>query len=90
MALTAVVTKAFPSPSHVGLHLLFKDDAVIVLDRDYTAQWSGNPNDAVEEITKDMQEDIDRYRKMKKRFEAGPYGAAATTVQSNLDITKEI
>ena len=88
--LTAVVTKAFPSPSHVGLHLLFKDDTETIIDKDYRAQWSGNPDDAVAEITGKMQTDIDRYRTMKKRFEAAAYGTAAATVQSNLDITKEI
>ena len=87
MALTKTVTKVFPTPNHVGLHLELKDDGVAVIDTDYMEQWASGtdvPNEVKLKIGKRMQVDIDAYKALKARFDAAAYDTAAQQVEDGL------
>lgn len=87
MALTKVVTKAFPTGSTVGLHLELKDDDEVVISENYYEQFAtgmGVTNKIRDEIGKRMQVDIDRYKQKKAVFETVAYETARTQVDNNL------
>ena len=90
--LTKTVTKAFPGPNHVGLHLKFVDDSrdpadQIVIDKDYMEQWASGttiPDKVIAKIQRDMQDDINAYKALSARFNHGAYGDARNTVDAGL------
>ncbi len=87
MALTAIVTRVFPTANHVGLHLELKDDGVVVIDKNYMHQWASGtdvPNEVKVHIGARMQEDIDAYKALAIRYNAAAYGTAATQVEAGL------
>ena len=89
MALTKLITKAFPGANHVGLHLLLKDADVVILDRDYMEQWDGSSKMSVtviDIITKRMQTDIDAYKKLKGRFDEEGDNTAVISVTAVLKV----
>ncbi len=89
MALTKLITRAFPDANHVGLHLLLKDEDATIIDRDYMEQWDGSSkmSDKVRgQIIKRMQVDIDARKKLKNRFDDPKDNAAVTFVQEALKL----
>ncbi len=85
--LTVTVTKVFPTPNHVGLHLELKDDGVVVIDKDYMHQWASGtdvPDEVKQEIGARMQEDIDAYKALAARYNAAAYDTAASQVEAGL------
>ncbi len=85
--LTVTVTKIFPTPNHVGLHLELKDDGVVVISKDYMEQWASGtdvPNEVKVRIGKRMQEDIGRYKALSLRYNAAAYDTAASQVEAGL------
>ena len=94
MALTKTVTKVFPTPNHVGLHLKLIDDSrdpaeQMVIDKDYMEQWASGtdvPNEVKVEIGKRMQADIDAYKALLARYNAAAYDTAASQVETGLTL----
>ena len=89
MALTKLITKAFPDANHVGLHLLLKDDDVTIIDHDYMEQWDGSSkmsDKARDKIIKRMQDDIDAHKALKDRFDNPEDNVAVPFVQAALKI----
>lgn len=92
MALTKTVTKVFPTPNHVGLHLKLVDDSrdpadQIVIDKDYMEQWASGtdvPDEVKQRIGKRTQTDTDAYKALKARFDAPAYDTAAQQGEDGL------
>lgn len=92
MALTKTVTKMFPTPNHVGLHLKLVDDSreageQTVIDKDYMEQWASGtnvPNEVKQRIGGRMQADIDAYKALVARFNHDDYNTAASQVEAGL------
>ena len=87
--LTVTVTKVFPTPNHVGLHLELKDDGVVVISKDYMHQWASGtdvPNEVKQKIGARMQVDIDAYKALFTRYNATAYDTAASQVEAGLNL----
>ena len=89
MALTKTVTKVFPTENTVGLHLELKDDDVVVIDQDFTRDYSpaaGIANEIRDSIGNEMQAAIDNYKKLKNRFDAVAYDTIRTQIDNALTL----
>ena len=89
MALSKIVTKAFPTANHVGFHLKLEDDSAVVIDKDYMEQWvSGTSiqNEVKQSIGERMQADIDTYKALAARFNHADYETARSQIDTGLSL----
>ena len=87
--LTRTVTKVFPTENTVGLHLELKDDDEVVIDQDFTRGYSpeaGIVNEIRDSIGNEMQVAIDKYKKLKSRFDAPAYETVRTQIDNALTL----
>ena len=89
MALTKTVTKVMPDDNNVKFHLELTDDAVVVIDKTYSSQYSPGIGPTVTNRTDTqaaMQRDIDAYKALKATYDLPAYQAAATAIQDGLEL----
>lgn len=87
--LTKTVTKVFPTENKVGLHLELKDDDVVVINQNFIRDYSpeeGIVNKIRDSIGNEMQAAIDKYKKLKDRFNASAYETVRTQIDNNLTL----
>lgn len=87
--LTKIVTKVFPTENTAGLHLELQDSGVVVIDQDFTRDYSpgeGIANEIRDSIGEEMQAAIDKYKLLKNRFDAPAYETVRTQVDNNLTL----
>ena len=87
MDLTKTVTKVFPTENEVGLHLKLQDDGITVIDDDFIENFAVGesiPNEVRDSIGHRMQAAINKYKKLKSRFDAAVYETVRTQIDSNL------
>lgn len=97
MALTKVVTKMFPTPNTVGIHLVIKDDERpdlgpgehIVIRHTISRNFDrsvGIVNKIRDEIGREAQEVIDEYKKCKAVYAAASYDEKVTQIDNALTL----
>jgi hypothetical protein len=89
MALTKTVTKVFPTTNTVGMHLKLEDDSVVVIDRDFTENFTkgqGATNEVKTSIGKQMQAAIDEYKTNKTLYNSAAYETARTQISNGLTL----
>lgn len=97
MALAKTVTKMFPTPNRVGIHLKLTDDdrpdlgpgVQIVIDRNFAGAFitGSDMQDKVrDEIGKAAQTAIDAYKKLRAVYDATAYGTKVTQISNALKL----
>ena len=87
--LTKTVTKMFPTNNLVGMHLKLEDDGVMVIDKDFTENYTpgqGATNTVRDSIGRKMQAAIDEYKKLKAMYDSSAYETARTQIDNNLQL----
>lgn len=87
--LTKTVIKLFPTPNKIGMRLVIKDDDIEVFNKTYWEQFSpgdGATNKIKQEIGRDMQADINEYKKLKDVYDSNAFDTAVTQVETGLVI----
>lgn len=101
MALTATLTKMFPTEDEVGINLVLTDDdrddlepigpgTKTVLTQTFSAQYvtgQDMSNEVRDELGKRAQEAIDRYKMLRARFINPVYDTKVGQIQGALDVT---
>lgn len=99
MTLTATVTKMFPTENKVGIHLVLKDDdrddlepigagVKTVLTQTFSEQYIAGQdvsNKVRDELGKQVQEAIDKYKRLRARFVNSVYDTKVAQIQGALN-----
>ncbi len=96
MALTAIVTKAFPGKDTVGMHLKLTDDdradlgdgEQTIIDKDFMESFSGDApsTEAKVAIGSAMQAEIDNYKDRRAKFVHAVYETARSQIAAGLSV----
>ena len=89
MALTKTITRMFPTKNAVGMHLELKDDGVVVIDRDFTENFTkgqGATTAVKTSIGNQMQAAIDEYKENKALYDSVAYATARTQIDEAITL----
>ena len=89
MTLAKEVTKLFPTPNRIGMQLVLTDDSVEVLTKSYWKQFNPTGGATIkikQKIAREMQADIDEYKRLRAIYDASAFDTAITQVSDGLNL----